>query len=87
MRVDGLQDLVVYDAGDVEMFSGDAVTSCASLEAVVAHYASGGVDRPTRSPLMKQFQLTPQDITDLVAFMRSLSSPQATQSLPNLPAL
>ncbi len=24
MRVDGLQDLSVFDAGDVEMFSGDA---------------------------------------------------------------
>ncbi len=42
MRVDGLQDLRVVDAGDVEMFSGDAVKSCASLETVVERVAAAG---------------------------------------------
>jgi len=42
MRVDGLQDLRVVDAGDVEMYSGDAVKSCASLETVVERVAAVG---------------------------------------------
>lgn len=42
MRVDGLRDLTVLDAGDVEMFSGDAERSCASLEAVVQRVAQAG---------------------------------------------
>lgn len=58
----------------------------ATLEAVVAHYASGGERRPSLSPLMKPVKLDAQDQQDLVAFMRSLSSPQATLAMPNLPA-
>jgi agmatinase len=42
MRVDGLRDLAVVDAGDVEMFSGDAERSCASLETVVQRVAEAG---------------------------------------------
>ncbi len=42
MRVDGLRDLRVYDAGDVEMFSGDAERSCAALERVVQAVADSG---------------------------------------------
>jgi agmatinase len=42
MRVDGLQDMRVLDAGDVEMFSGDAERSCRDLEAAVTTVASSG---------------------------------------------
>src|ERR1700710_724398 len=35
MRVDGLQDLRVFDAGDVELFSGDAARSVVDLQAAV----------------------------------------------------
>ena len=35
MAVDGLTDIRVVDAGDVEMFSGDAAKSCADLELVI----------------------------------------------------
>jgi agmatinase len=42
MRVDGLQDLRVLDAGDVEMFSGDINRSLASLENAVAAVAEAG---------------------------------------------
>jgi agmatinase len=42
LRVDGLQDLRVVDAGDVEMYSGDAVRSCAALEPVVQRIAESG---------------------------------------------
>ena len=42
MRVDGLQDMRVVDAGDVEMFSGDAAASCAALEIQVQKIAEAG---------------------------------------------
>jgi len=42
LRVDGLRDLGVVDAGDVEMFSGDAERSLAALESVVARVAEAG---------------------------------------------
>lgn len=49
--------------------------SVATLEAVVAHYEAGGVDRPTRSPDMpRKLQLSASDRGDLVAFLKSLSS-------------
>jgi agmatinase len=42
MRVDGLQDMRVVDAGDVELYSGDAVRSCADLEVVIERIARAG---------------------------------------------
>src|SRR4051795_8459412 len=42
MRVDGLKDLRVYDAGDVEMFSGDAARSVRDLQQAVYAVASTG---------------------------------------------
>jgi len=42
LRVDGLRDLRVYDAGDVEMFSGDAERSVRDLQAAVYAVASAG---------------------------------------------
>lgn len=42
MRVDGLQDMRVLDAGDVELYSGDAVRSCADLELVIEKIARSG---------------------------------------------
>lgn len=42
LRADGLKDLKVLDAGDVEMFSGDAVQSCKNLEAAVTQVAKQG---------------------------------------------
>ena len=41
-RMDGLKDIVVKDAGDVEMFSGDINKSCAALEVVVEKVAKSG---------------------------------------------
>jgi agmatinase len=44
LRVDALRDLTVYDAGDVEMYSGDVQTSIAALEdAVHTVTASGAI--------------------------------------------
>ncbi len=42
LRTDGLLDLRVKDAGDVEMFSGDAQVACAALEQVVERVAGTG---------------------------------------------
>ncbi len=42
LRTDGLTDLTVLDAGDVEMFSGDAARSCADLEVVIERIARSG---------------------------------------------
>ncbi len=42
LRVDGLRDLRVYDAGDVEMFSGDAERSVRDLQAAVYAVARSG---------------------------------------------
>jgi agmatinase len=42
MRTDGLRDLRVYDAGDVECFSGDIVRSVAVIEQAVATIATSG---------------------------------------------
>jgi len=59
--------------------------SLPTLEAVVAHYATGGIDRPSRSRLMAPLALTGDEMQDLVEFMRALSSPGVTVALPNLP--
>lgn len=42
MRVDGLKDLKVLDAGDVEMFSGDAATAIKNLEEAVTKISQSG---------------------------------------------
>ena len=42
LRIDGLADMRVVDAGDVEMFSGDAATACAALEREVEKVAAAG---------------------------------------------
>lgn len=42
LRTDALRDLRVLDAGDVEMYSGDAARSCRDLEDVVARVAGTG---------------------------------------------
>jgi agmatinase len=42
MRVDGLADLAVVDAGDVEMFAGDIERSLAALEQAVQAVAAAG---------------------------------------------
>lgn len=64
------------------MHHGQVVT----LEAVLAHYVTGGQKRASLSPLMKPLKLDTQELQDLVSFMRSLSSPQTTLAMPNLPS-
>jgi cytochrome c peroxidase len=59
--------------------------SLATLEQVVDHYDQGGVDRPSRSDLMKPLSLTSQEKTDLVAFLKTLTSELNPTSVPVLP--
>ncbi len=47
--------------------------SMATLETVVNHYNSGGQNHPNRSPLLLQLNLTQQEKTDLVNFLKALT--------------
>src|SRR5262249_30307864 len=52
--------------------------SIKTLADVVRHYEKGGIDRPSRSPLLHPVQLNDQERLDLVAFMESLTgAPEA----------
>ena len=59
--------------------------SIVTLEQVVEHYDQGGVDRPSRSDLMKPLGLTSQDKSDLVAFLKTLTSNMDPTAVPVLP--
>lgn len=56
-----------------------------TLEDVIAHYVSGGIDRPSKSPLVRPLDLSSDEIKDLVAFLESLSATREVVSLPVLP--
>ncbi len=57
----------------------------ATLRDVVIHYNDGGIARPSRSPDVGNLGLTDQDIDDLVAFMRALTSEDEPVTIPVLP--
>ena len=44
------------------------------IDQVMRHYEKGGIDRPSRSPLMQPLQLTDQERQDVIAFMETLTS-------------
>lgn len=48
--------------------------SVPTLEAVIDLYNRGGIDRPSRSELIHPLGLTPEEKSDLLAFLKSLSS-------------
>jgi cytochrome c peroxidase len=45
-----------------------------TLVEVMKHYEKGGIDRPSRSPLMQPIKLTDRERQDLVAFMQTLTA-------------
>jgi len=47
--------------------------SLATLDEVVRHYEKGGIDRPSRSPLLILIQLSDAERSDLVVFMDTLT--------------
>jgi cytochrome c peroxidase len=59
--------------------------SMPTLEAVVGHYRDGGIERPSRSDLIRPLDLSERDQADLVAFMQTLSSDLAPTTFPTLP--
>ena len=52
--------------------------SQATLHDVMKHYEKGGIDRPSRSPLMMPIELTDRERLDLIAFMETLTETPAT---------
>lgn len=56
-----------------------------TLEEVVAHYVRGGDVKDHLSPNVRPLQLSAQEQSDLVAFMRSLTSAPRVVSVPALP--
>jgi cytochrome c peroxidase len=59
--------------------------SIATIKAVIDQYNDGGVDRPSRSDLIKPLGLSNQEKADLVAFMDTLSSDLTPTIVPVLP--
>ncbi len=59
--------------------------SLATLEAVVDHYNVAGVNRESRSDLISPLSLTAQEKSDLVAFMKTLTSDVDPTTVPVLP--
>ena len=59
--------------------------SISTLEQVIEHYDRGGIERPSRSDLIKPLNLTAQEKTDLVAFMKTLTSNLDPTTMPVLP--
>jgi len=59
--------------------------SMKTLEQVIEHYDSAGIERPSRSELIKPLKLTAQEKSDLVAFLRTLNSDLGNTAVPVLP--
>jgi cytochrome c peroxidase len=59
--------------------------SLLTLEAVIEHYDRGGVARESRSDQIKSLGLTAQEKSDLVAFMKTLTSDVDPTTVPILP--
>ena len=59
--------------------------SLPTLEAVVEHYSQAGVERASRSDLIKPLKLSDQDKKDLVAFLQTLNGNADPIVVPTLP--
>ena len=57
----------------------------ATLNEVLLHYISGGVDRPSLDPLIKPLALSDREVSDLSAFLDSLTGARQIVPLPILP--
>lgn len=56
--------------------------SLATLEEVIDHFATGGLDQPNLSPHMQPFTLSAQDKADLVAFLNALTDERSLDQVP-----
>lgn len=59
--------------------------SFATLNDVLAHYLKGGIDRPSRSKLLKRINLNNQEVADVIEFLKSLTGSKQVVVLPVLP--
>jgi cytochrome c peroxidase len=59
--------------------------SVATLEAVIDAYDAGGIDRPSRSDLIRPLGLTAAEKQDLIAFLDTLTGDPAPFATPMLP--
>jgi cytochrome c peroxidase len=59
--------------------------SVLDLETMMAHYVTGGVERPSRSPEIRPLKLSAQEITDVIEFLKTLTGTKQIVSLPVLP--
>ncbi|WP_407175474.1 cytochrome-c peroxidase [Bradyrhizobium sp. STM 3562] len=59
--------------------------SVATLEDVIELYDKGGIDRPSRSPLIKPLSLTAGEKSELIAFLQTLTASTGATALPMLP--
>jgi len=55
------------------------------LEAVIDLYDRGGIDRPSRSPLIAPLDLSKDEKASLIAFLNTLTSPPVVVPVPILP--
>jgi cytochrome c peroxidase len=60
--------------------------SAADLDAVIRHYEKGGIDRPSRSPMLMAIKLSDAEHGDLVAFLQTLTGAPEGDAAPSLPA-
>ena len=56
-----------------------------TLGAVIDLYNRGGIDRPSRSDLIKPLDLSKAEKTDLIAFLKTLTAVPETVPVPTLP--
>ena len=61
--------------------------SLRDLYELMKHYEKGGIDRPSRSPLIKPIALSDQERLDIIAFMETLSGMPEAEAPPKLPGL
>ena len=59
--------------------------SFATLNDVLAPYLKGGIDRPSRSKLLKRINLNNQEVADVIEFLKSLTGSRQVVALPARP--
>jgi len=59
--------------------------SMSDLEKVIKHYEDGGIQRSSLSKEMKPFELSDQQRTDLIAFLKTLDGGPLAIDQPELP--
>lgn len=56
--------------------------SMATLGEVIDHFASGGLPHPNRDPEMRNFDLSPEEMDDLLAFLSALTDERSIDQVP-----